>query len=469
MNHNIKVLIGAFILVNSFSLLAQKKEVKPTNQSSEQTKTNKDQESVLDEAFNEQNADVDTIIAIPSEFDNLLEKSDKKGENSADEASIPSQFSDMLDFLLHSWAVEKAKTPDCRSNGYEPIQLPDSIYKNRLAKLPCIMEMPYNSTVQSFINFYTIQKRQQVEHMLGIGKFYFPLFEQALAANDMPLELKYLPVIESALNPNAYSRMGAAGLWQFMIGTGRIYGLEINSLVDERLDPIKSTNAAIRYLKELYSIYGDWHLVIAAYNCGPGNVRKAISRSGGKRDYWAIYPFLPRETRGYVPIFIAATYTMEYAKEHNLCPSSVQFPVLTDTIQIRESVHFEQISAVTGIPVEELRYLNPQYRKNIIPGQYKPYDLRLPNHYLNPFIEKYDEIVQHRADELINNRRSEIEVAKASSATSGSGKVTYHTVRKGQTLGHIAQRYGVSVNKLRQWNGIKGNIIRPGQRIKIMK
>lgn len=458
MNYYIGLLLGLCVAVGSQQVWAQMLPAKPQTTKSE---------SDLEEAFNEKNADIDTIMPRPSGFDGLLDKAAEPRPESDNGISTPPQFSEMLDFLMHSWAVKRSRPADCFPDESMLPLLPDSVYKERLTKLPCVMEMPYNSSVQSFINMYTVQKRRQVEYMLGIGRYYFPFFEQALAANSMPLELKYLPVIESALNPNAYSRVGAAGLWQFMIGTGRVYGLEINSLVDERLDPGKATEAAIQYLKELYSIYGDWHLVIAAYNCGPGNVRKAISRSGGKRDYWAIYPHLPRETRGYVPIFIAATYTMEYAREHKLCPSSVESPVLTDTIHVGETIHFEQIAGVIGISVEELRFLNPQYRKNIVPGQYKPYPIRLPHHYLNPFIKRYKEIVEHRADELINNRRSEIEVSRSS--YSGSGRVVYHSVRQGQTLGQIARRYGVSVNKLRQWNHLRGNTIRVGQRLKIMK
>ena len=382
---------------------------------------------------------------------------------------IPKEYSDKLDYLLYNWASKRGKKQGCASSDIIPV-LPDSVYRRRLAALPCIMEMPYNSHVRSFIDLYTVKRRQQMEYMLGLGTYYFPLFEEVLAANNMPLELKYLPVIESALNPNAFSHMGAAGLWQFMTATGRMYGLEINSLVDERMDPIKSTHAAVRYLKDLYAIYADWNLVIAAYNCGPGNVRKAISRSNGKRDYWTIYPHLPKETRGYVPVFIAATYAMEYATEHNLCPAIVDVPIMSDTIEVRETIHLEQIASVTGIPVEQLKRLNPQYRKDIIPGKHKPYPLCLPAHYLDAFIKNYDEIVQYKADELINNRRDEIEIARQTTSGAGSsGKTTYHTVKKGQTLGGIAQKHGVSVANLRKWNKINGSMIREGQKLKIMK
>jgi membrane-bound lytic murein transglycosylase D len=316
-----------------------------------------------------------------------------------------------------------------------------------------------------------VRKRRQVEYMLGMSNYYFPIFEQVLGENNLPYELKYLSIIESALNTTIVSRMGAAGLWQLMIGTGRMYGLEINSLVDERLSPVKASNAAAHFLKDLYSIYGDWNLVIASYNCGPGNVNKAIRRAGGKRDYWAIYPFLPRETRGYVPIFIAANYSLIYASEHNLCPAIVNMPALTDTVMVHQRIHLEQIATILNLPIEEVRLLNPQYRKDIIPGDIKPYALCLPLNYANTFIDKFNEVVSYKADELINNRRSEIEILQASSAITpgGYGKVIYYKVKKGQTIGEIANRNGVSVAKLKKWNNIHGSTIRIGQRLKIIK
>lgn len=384
---------------------------------------------------------------------------------------IPPGFDNMLDYNLHQWALQNANyTSDCIRSDDSNVVTPE-IYKERLKRLPWIMEMPYNSIVQSYIDLYIVRKRKQMEYMLGLGSYYYPIFEQVLAANNMPLELKYLPVIESALNPVIVSPMGAAGLWQFMIPTGRSVGLEINSLVDERLDPIKSTHAAARYLKELYSIYGDWHLVIAAYNCGPGNVRKAISRSGGKRDYWEIYPYLPAETRGYVPIFIAANYAMEYAAEHNLCPLVPPLPPITDTIHISERIHLQQISEVLNIPMESLKQVNPQYKKDIIPGsKEKTYTLCLPIRYIDSFLTQYDSIVNHKRTELVENRRSEVEAAQRTSPTnSKGGKVTYHTVRQGQTLSLIAQRHGVSVKNIQKWNGLKSTKIRSGQRLKIIK
>jgi len=305
-----------------------------------------------------------------------------------------------------------------------------------------------------------------------MSNYYFPMFEQVLSANNLPLELKYLSIIESALNTTIVSRMGAAGLWQLMIATGRMYGLEINSLVDERLSPVKATNAAARFLKDLYSIYGDWNLVIASYNCGPGNVNKAIRKSGGKRDYWAIYPYLPRETRGYVPIFIAANYSLHYASAHNLCPAIVNMPAITDTVMINQRIHLEQVATVLNLPIDEVRLLNPQYRKDIIPGNIKPYALCLPLNYVNTFNQKFNEIVAYKADELINNRRGEIEILQApvtAVSPASVGHVIYHKVKAGQTLSDVAAKYGISVNKLKKWNNIRRSHIRTGARLKIIK
>ncbi|MDE6171854.1 MAG: transglycosylase SLT domain-containing protein, partial [Bacteroides sp.] len=282
------------------------------------------------------------------------------------------------------------------------------------------------------------------------------------------LELKYLPIIESALNPSARSRVGASGLWQFMLATGKMYGLESNSLVDERYDPIKSTWAAARYLKDLYDIYRDWNLVIAAYNCGPGTINKAIRRAGGKTDYWEIYNFLPKETRGYVPAFIAANYAMTYYCKHNICPMETSIPNATDTVQVTKNLHFEQLVDLCGVNLEELKSLNPQYKKNIIPGESKPQTLRLPLKYISTFIDQQDTIYSHRADELFKNRRT-VGIPTTRRTTTGSGNLTYHKIRSGETLGSIARRYGVTVKQLQSWNGLRNTNISAGKQLKIYK
>lgn len=386
----------------------------------------------------------------------------------ADTVRVPDGVAYALDHMLSNWLVSKALKTPCDSIGIIPPQVSDSVMSRRLSLMPCVMEMPFNPQVRSFISMYTEKRRKQVGYLMGLGDYYFKLFEEVLAKHQLPLELKYLPVIESALNARAISHMGAAGLWQFMVGTGKMYGLEVNSLVDERMDPIKSTHAAVKYLKDMYAIYGDWHLVIAAYNCGPGNVNKAIRRAGGKRDYWSIYPHLPRETRGYVPIFIAANYAMYYAPAYNICKSPIDFTKQVDTVMIGRRMHFDQIAAVLDIPKEQLRLMNPQYKRDIIPGDLKPYAVALPVNMTGKFIDRFEDILAWKADSLINNRRTEVAVAGAQRSV-GSGAVILHKVKSGQTLGGIAARYGVSVSKIRQWNGISGTMIRVGQTLKIHK
>ena len=411
------------------------------------------------------------LSSVNSQVNITINKDSKMARNGVLDTTlnIPDEFNNTLDNMLQSWIIKRAIPSNCRSS--ENIEVSDSLYKTRLSKMPCLMEMPYNVTVRSFIDLYTVHKRRQVEYMLGMSNYYFPLFEQVLSENNLPLELKYLSIIESALNTTIVSRMGAAGLWQLMIGTGRMYGLEINSLVDERLSPVKATNAAAHFLKDLYSIYGDWNLVIASYNCGPGNVNKAIRRSGGKRDYWGIYQYLPKETRNYVPIFIAANYSLHYSAEHNLCAAIVNMPALTDTIMVNQRINLEQIAAVLNLSIDEIRLLNPQYRKDIIPGNIKPYSLCLPQNYINTFLSKVNEIAAYKADELVNNRRLEIEIQQATEnyTPGGSGKVIIYKVKRGQTLSEIAARNGVSLIKLKKWNNIKSSKIKPGQRLKIIK
>jgi membrane-bound lytic murein transglycosylase D len=382
---------------------------------------------------------------------------------------MPTSMTLPLDSLLRDW---KAKNyidigKDCETSTVNP-EFPDSVYIDRLSRMPVIMEMPYNEIVRKFIDQYTGRLRNNVAFMLSAGNFYIPIFEEALDAYNLPLELKYLPVIESAFNPSAVSRAGAAGLWQFMLETGKIYGLETNSLVDERLDPIKSTWAAARYLKELYTIYGDWNLVIAAYNCGPGNINKAIHRAGGESDYWKIYSYLPKETQGYVPAFIAANYVMNYYCNHNICPMETNIPAHTDTIQVSRRLHLKQVAEVCGVSMEQLRSLNPQYKHDILPGNAKPYTLRLPLEQVATFIDNEDSIYAYRADELFKNRATvAVSGGNSKAKGAGSGRARYHTVRKGETLGRIAQRYHVSVKNLQRWNGLKGSNISVGKRLKI--
>lgn len=371
------------------------------------------------------------------------------------------------DELLSNWSKDVKYADDCRSNDDGAVSFADSVYINRLYSLPTKMELAFNPVVRDYIEMYAGRRRNQVSYMLGEGKYYFPLFEEALDKEGIPLELKYLPVIESALNPIARSRVGATGLWQFMAGTGKMYDLEINSLVDERRDPHKSTQAAARYLKDLYGIYGDWNLVIAAYNCGPGNVNKAIRRSGGQTDYWAIYPYLPKETRGYVPAFIAATYIMNYHDEHNICPAECKNPASIDSLMIDKTIHFQQIADNLNVSVEDLRQFNPQFKSDIIPGDYKGYSLNLPIDKLSLFLDKRSDIYTYKADQYLTHRKiAGVDVVGGNRAASNA--VTYR-VKRGDTLARLASRYGVTSNQIKQWNGLSSNKLSVGRRLKIYK
>ena len=332
---------------------------------------------------------------------------DNKGNEEVIE--FPEAMTYDLDSLLNLYMSKTyLEEEDCNMRDVNPVYSKED-YIARLLRLPNVMEMVYNDVVQKFIDRYSGRLRHSISYMLGASNFYIPIFEEALEAYQLPLELKYLPIIESALNPNAISRAGAGGLWQFMIGTGKQYGLQVNSLVDERRDPVKSSYAAARYLSDLYKIFGDWNLVIAAYNCGPENINKAIRRSNGEKDYWQIYPYLPKETRGYVPAFIAANYIMTYYSLHNICPMSTRLPAKTDTVMVNKNVHLQQVAEVVGINIDLLRSLNPMYRRDIIPGATEPYALRLPLTEVGKFIDLQDSVYTYKVDELLN-KRSEVEI-----------------------------------------------------------
>ena len=358
-------------------------------------------------------------------------------------------------------------TTDCQSDTLIT-ELPDSVYKIRLQALPLVVEVPYNEVVRRYILRYVKHSPRQLAALQRKSEYYFPIFEDIIARHQLPYELCYLSIVESALNPQARSHMGAAGLWQFMPATGKRYGLEVNSLVDERMDPIRATEAACRYLSDLYGIFNDWNLAIAAYNCGPGNVNKAIHRAGGKRDFWSIYPFLPKETRGYLPIFIAVVYAMNYAEMHGICPSEPLLTMASDTIVTNQRQHLKQRAENLDIPLSELRRLNPQYPRDIIPGN-KDYAICLPIEKAGAYIDNEHAILAYQADELINNRRAEIELLQRTSVYGGYSinGITYYKIKEGDTLGGIAQKFHVSVKQLKAWNGLKSDAIRAGKTLKI--
>ena len=333
---------------------------------------------------------------------------DQKGRQEVIE--FPEAMTYDLDSLLNLYMAKTYldEPGDCNMRDVNPVYTKEE-YIDRLSRLPNVMEMAYNEVVQKFIDRYSGRLRHSISYMLGASNFYMPIFEEALEAYQLPLELKYLPIIESALNPKAVSRVGATGLWQFMLTTGKQYGLQVNSLVDERRDPVKASYAAARYLKDLYRIFGDWNLVIAAYNCGPENINKAVHRANGEKDYWQIYPYLPKETRGYVPAFIAANYIMTYYSLHNICPMTTRLPAKTDTVMVSKNMHLEQVASVVGINIDLLRSLNPMYRRDIIPGATEPSPLRLPQSEVGKFIDAEDSVYTYKVDELLN-KRTEVEV-----------------------------------------------------------
>ena len=433
---------------------------------------------------------------------------DKEGNEEVIE--FPEAMTYDLDSLLNLYMSKAYLAPgDCEMKNENPTY-PKEVYIERLSRIPSVMEFAYNDIVQRFIDRYSGRLRYSVSYLLGAANFYLPIFEEALETYQLPLELKYLPIIESALNPKAVSRAGATGLWQFMLTTGKQYGLEVNSLVDERRDPVKSSYAAARYLRDLYKIFGDWNLVIAAYNCGPENINKAIRRyraakgrtqedetiTAADKDYWQIYPYLPAETRGYVPAFIAANYIMTYYCEHYICPMTTNLPAQSDTIIVHRDVHLEQIAGVIGTDVDLLRSLNPEFRRDVAPGNTKPYAIRMPLADTGKFIDHEDSIYNYRVSELLTkrlvvdvnddvptfsrkrgsysrrsgrySRRSARNSRRGSRATRSSrGGSASVTIQRGQTLSQIAKNNGTTVAKLRQLNGIKGNNIRAGKKIRV--
>lgn len=408
---------------------------------------------------------------------------------SGDGLVFPESLEDHVDTTKYSWTERMFihVDPDCISDE-QVDDVPDSVYIMRLHALPTLIDMPFNDAIRKCLDMYVHRRRSLVERMVGIGyNHYFPIFEEALQRYEMPSELKYLACIESALKQNAFSRAKAAGLWQFMPATGMLLGLEVNSFLDERYDLYKSTDAACRYLLQLYKTFNDWPLAIAAYNCGPGNINKAIARSGGRHTFWEIYNFLPAETRSYVPLFIAATYIMTYHCEHNLCATLGELPPMCDTLMVNNMIHFDQISNVLNIPIDQLESLNPQYVVDIVPGSpEKAKSITLPAEKTVEFIQMHDSIMAYKADSLLPHNGELREIltrgkrnsyvasggnnsirAGGAKGAAGAAAGDVHIVKKGQTLSYVAKRYGTTVSRLKSLNGMKSDVVREGQRLRV--
>jgi membrane-bound lytic murein transglycosylase D len=382
---------------------------------------------------------------------------------------------DVTDSLLSIWYLHRQLRENPQSEyNMDSVHftsgVSDQVLIERLQKMNSFIQLPYNETVKNYMVLYSEKMPTRMGQILGLSQYYMPIFEEAFRKYGLPLELKYMAIIESAMNPLAVSRVGATGMWQFMHSTARNYGLRIDSYIDDRMDPVASVDAAARYLRDAYRIFGDWSLAISSYNCGSGNVNKAIKRAG-RRDFWSIYPYLPRETRGYVPAMVGAMYAVNYAKEYGLEPTPVQMPAHIDTFMINRNLHFRQVSEVLGVPIDDLRDLNPQYYKDIVPGNQGDQILRLPFNYSNAFLDSQDTIYKYKAAEMfsgsIDDGRNVRPAAANRTASSGGGQWVYYKVRRGDTLGKIAARNHTTVKNIKSWNGLKSDRIREGQSLKV--
>ncbi len=409
--------------------------------------------------------------SIAGEMINVYEENNLKTAAGLDPEDYTQEITDSL---LSIWYLHRQVRENNEGTGYDMDSLrftsnvPDDVLKARLEKMNSFITLPYNDKVRNYMVLYSEKMPTKMNTILGLCKYYMPIFEETFSQYNLPDELKYMAVIESALNPVAVSRAGAKGMWQFMFRTAKLYGLEINSFVDERLDPFKSADAAARYLTDSYNVFGDWNLAISSYNCGSGNVNKAIRRNGGKRDFWSVYNYLPRETRGYVPAFVGAMYAIHYSKEYGLVPADMRMPAQLDTFEIHRNLHFKQISELVGISVDELRNLNPQYIKDVIPGDSKTYILRIPYNYSGDFIAHEDSIYTYKASEYLNPQTL-VHSGKSSGETNSSDGTIIYKVKKGDMLGKIAVRYHVTVNQLMKWNHLKNTNLSIGQKIRIYK
>lgn len=411
---------------------------------------------------------LDSLQAIVDEMtatDSIECEYEEPVEEIAQDDDLPQEYTaSVTDSLLSIWYLHN-QVGEINIGEYNldtvrfTSNVPDSVYIQRIEAMNSFIKLPYNNIVRNYIILYSEKMPTKMGEILGLCNYYMPIFQEVFDRYDMPEELKAMAIIESALNPVAVSRAGAKGAWQFMYSTAKMYDLKIDSFVDERLDAVKAADAAARYLQDAYKIFGDWNLAIASYNCGAGNVNKAIRRSGGSRDFWTIYPYLPRETRGYVPAFVGALYGMTYYKEHGIIPQPATLPMHVDTIKVNKMLHFKQVEKVVGIPVNDLKNLNPQYKHQIIPGNEREYILRIPVEFSTAFVDKEDSVYVFKADSLFNP----VTIKKIKDG--GDGERIVYRVKSGDYLGKIASRYRCTVSQIKRWNNLSSNNIRIGQRL----
>ena len=405
----------------------------------------------------------------------LYGKTNAEQESDTTQAVAPSNYDPiaaMLDSLVNLNYIQRlnfAAAGNQETNNFQPYEVPtysDDIYKKRIQKIQTPIPLTFNSQIKDYIDMYAVRKRALTERVMGLSGLYFPMYEQILDQEGLPLEFKYLSIVESALNPMAVSRVGATGLWQFMLNTGKMYNLKVNSFIDERRDPVKATYAACEYFKNMYSIYHDWLLVIAAYNCGAGNVNKAIARSGGKKTFWEISSYLPKETRGYVPAFIAVAYLMNYPSEHNLVAIP---PVISyyeaDTVMVDQKISLREIADATGIPVELVSYLNPIYKKGIIPDGDESFVLRLPSNKINSYLVNLENIFKPTEPDAEAMTTQDDGLPLDPTTYISRGVKKYHTVKRGEHLASIANRYNCSAQDLKRWNKLKSMKVHSGQKL----
>ena len=394
-------------------------------------------------------------------------------------AGLEDYTSASTDTLLTQWYMHRqSRIPGREQFNMDSVvfttDVPDSVLMRRLEEMNSFITLPFNETVKNFMILYSEKMPAKMSEMMGLSQYYFPLIEETFRRYDIPLELKYVAIIESAFNPRAESRVGAKGMWQFMYRTALSYGLRIDSYADERMDPLASMDAAARYFKDAYRVFGDWSLAISSYNCGSGNVNKAIKRAGGRRDFWSIYEYLPRETRGYVPAMVGAMYAFRYANEYGIKPAPMSLPTYVDTFHIHKNLHFGQISEVLGIPLADVRDLNPQYYNDIVPGAHSDEVIRLPFNYSSVFLDMQDSIYRYKTDVFfatkIEDGRETVNGRPVQTARpSATPQWVYYKVKSGDNLGHIARKYHTTVRQLKSWNNLKSDRIAIGQRLKVGK